>query len=631
VKKELGQVEQESSKSSGKIGSVLSSMGAKAGAAIKGALIASTTAAATAVGATVKSAIQNFADYEQLIGGVDTLFKESSNVVQQYAQDAFKTAQISANDYMETVTGFSASLLQSLGGDTKKAAEYANTAVIDMADNANKMGNSMESIQYAYRGFARQNFSMLDNLSLGYSGTKSEMERLLKDASKLSGMKFDISSFGDIVQAIHVVQENLGITGTSAEEASKTISGSFNSVKASWQNMTTALAAGDDAMFQKQLDGLVEGAGNLVSNLLPVFGKIVSALPPLLNSLLPTLVSTISSLIVELLPSVLEGITLLVQSIITALPEFLTNIVTTIAVALPTFITNIMTALTTALPLLLQSLIMMIQTNLPIILEAVLGAILQIIQLLTRPDILALMLEAAVTLLLTLAEAIPQLIENLSAALPQIIENIVAFLTDPGTIETILGAAVTLFFALVSAVPQILGALLGAFGSLVGSLWNGITKMFGEFAGKFGKFLSGIFKGAINGVLSFIENFVNTPINLLNGFIGIINGAFGWIGVHLGNIPTVKLSRMAQGGLVDGVGTSTSDSNLVALSKGEYVIRAAAARDIGYDRLERMNDTGEVEATRPEITININGYNRSPEELANIISQKLAFNMRGVM
>lgn len=188
-----------------------------------------------------KDAISAYGDYEQLVGGVETLFKDSSDTVIQNAANAYKTAGMSANEYMETVTSFSASLLQSVGGDTVKAAEQADTAIRDMSDNANKMGTSMEAIQNAYQGFAKQNYTMLDNLKLGYGGTKEEMERLLEDASKLSGIEYDISSYSDIVDAIHIVQNEMGITGTTAKEASTTIQGSISSMKGAWQNLLTGL------------------------------------------------------------------------------------------------------------------------------------------------------------------------------------------------------------------------------------------------------------------------------------------------------------------------------------------------------------------------------------------------------
>lgn len=212
---------------------------------------------AGAVSAIMGNAVKDYANFEQQIGGVETLFKKDANVVQKYANDAFKTAGLSANDYMETVTGFAASLLQSVGGDTEKAAKYADVAITDMADNANKMGTGMESIQYAYQGFAKQNYTMLDNLKLGYGGTKSEMQRLVKDAAKLD-KSIDASSlsYGNIVKAIHAVQKNLGITGTTAKEAEKTISGSLYAMKSAWGNLMPALIQGGDS-FDQCVDNLV--------------------------------------------------------------------------------------------------------------------------------------------------------------------------------------------------------------------------------------------------------------------------------------------------------------------------------------------------------------------------------------
>ena len=186
-----------------------------------------------------KASVEAYAEYEQLVGGVETLFGKSADTVKQYAQDAYMTAGLSANEYMEQVTSFSASLLQSLGGNTAAAADYGNQAVIDMADNANKMGTAIESIQNAYQGFAKGNFTMLDNLKLGYGGTREEMQRLLEDAEKISGIHYDISSFADITQAIHTIQEEMGIAGTTAEEAGSTIQGSIGMVKAAWENLLT--------------------------------------------------------------------------------------------------------------------------------------------------------------------------------------------------------------------------------------------------------------------------------------------------------------------------------------------------------------------------------------------------------
>jgi len=232
------------------------------------------TSAATMVGQSIGEAFGSYADYEQLVGGVDTLFKDSSATVQEYAANAYATAGLSANQYMEQVTSFSASLLQGLGGDTEEAARIADMAIIDMADNANKMGSSMESIQNAYQGFAKQNYTMLDNLKLGYGGTKSEMERLLADASELAGTKFDIDNYNDVIEAIHVMQKQMGIAGTTSEEALSTISGSVNQTKAAWQNLLTGLfdeKADVGALF----DRFAESAGAALKNILPRIGVLI--------------------------------------------------------------------------------------------------------------------------------------------------------------------------------------------------------------------------------------------------------------------------------------------------------------------------------------------------------------------
>ena len=255
-----------------------------------------------------KQAIQSYAEYEQLVGGVETLFKDSSDVVQNYANNAYKTAGLSANEYMETVTSFSASLLQSLNGDTEQSAKVADMAITDMSDNANKMGTSMESLQNAYQGFAKQNYTMLDNLKLGYGGTKSEMERLLQDATALSGVEYDISNLSDVYTAIHVIQEELGVAGTTSLEASTTISGSLASMKSAWGNLLTGIAD-ENANFGELINNFVDsiltfadnllpriqttiqGMGQLVSGLLTeLVPEIVYAIPPLIESTLPTLI-----------------------------------------------------------------------------------------------------------------------------------------------------------------------------------------------------------------------------------------------------------------------------------------------------------------------------------------------------
>ena len=265
VKDGLERIKKEGSTAAGKL---------KLGFTVAGAAIGAVAAATAAVG---KAAIDAYADYEQLTGGISTLFGESSDTMMRYADEAYKSAGMSANAYMETVTGFSASLLDSLGGDTERAAAAANQAVIDMADNANKMGTDMELIQNAYQGFAKQNFTMLDNLKLGFGGTKEEMQRLLDKATEISGITFDISSFADITEAIHIVQESMGITGTTAEEAASTISGSMASAKAAWMNLLVGIADGTQDL-DVLVNNFVDSVCVVAKNLLPRIGTVLKSL-----------------------------------------------------------------------------------------------------------------------------------------------------------------------------------------------------------------------------------------------------------------------------------------------------------------------------------------------------------------
>ena len=240
---------------------------------------------------TFKQAMSAYADYEQLIGGVETLFKDSADTVEQYANEAYKTAGLSANQYMETVTSFSAALIQSLEGDTKKAAEIADMAIRDMSDNANKMGTSMSAIQTAYQGFAKQNYTMLDNLKLGYGGTKEEMERLLERAEELKAQQgelaeYSIESYADIVEAIHVVQDEMGITGTTAKEANETISGSIATVKAAWGNLIAEFGK-DNADVKTKVNELIDAANNAWKKIEPAAQKVFDGILDMIEEGLP--------------------------------------------------------------------------------------------------------------------------------------------------------------------------------------------------------------------------------------------------------------------------------------------------------------------------------------------------------
>lgn len=285
--------------------------------------VAATTAGAAAVSALTTLAVNSYADYEQLVGGVETLYKTSADKVQQYAADAYKTAGLSANEYMNTATTFAAALVSSLGGDTEQAAELANTAIGDMSDNANKMGTDMESIQNAYNGFSKQNYTMLDNLKLGYGGTKQEMQRLLDDANKLNAAqgnytKYSIDSYADVVSAIHDVQNAMGITSTTSKKASTTIQGSVNATKSAWSNLVTGIAD-DNANFEQLISNFVDSATTAASNILPRIEAALNGAAKLIESLVPPIMAELPSLIETVLPQLAQSAVNIVQTLVTGI------------------------------------------------------------------------------------------------------------------------------------------------------------------------------------------------------------------------------------------------------------------------------------------------------------------------
>lgn len=556
MKSGIAEVEKEAEKGGSRIADNFKGVASKIVDAFKWGM----TASVSAIGVLTKNVVQSYGDFEQLYGGVETLFKDSAVELKNYADVAFQTAGLSANEYMETVTSFSASLLQGLGGDTSKAAKIANKAIIDMSDNANKMGTSMEAIQNAYQGFAKQNYTMLDNLKLGYGGTASEMARLINDSGvlgetvKITAQDVNSVSFDQIIEAIHITQDRIGITGTTAKEAASTIQGSVKQMTSAWKNLVTVM--GDtEADPTAYIEDLVKSVGSVATNLIPVIKIAVSNIAAMIAELAPTLLEGFTEMFASVAPDLLtaggELLNSLVQFVFEVLPQQLISMIPSLMEAFVVFFQTLMAYL----PSLVQNVIDLILAvaeaivpQLPTLLKSIVEGIIGAIQNLTSPENLKRVLNIALDLLMVLVDAIPDVIVALVDALPSIIDNIIQFLTDPENIMKIIEAAVKLFFGLVEAVPKILGALIGAFGQLVGNLWNGIKNLFGEFAGQFGSFIGNIFKGAINGVIGFIEHFVNFPINILNGFIDTINWAFGWIGVNMQKVRTVSLPRLAQGG-----------------------------------------------------------------------------------
>lgn len=468
-----------------------------------------------------KAALENYSSYEQLTGGVETLFKGSASAVEAYASNAYRTAGLSANEYMDTVTSFSASLISSLGGDTSKAALEANTAITDMSDNANKMGTSMGDIQNAYQGFAKQNYTMLDNLKLGYGGTKEEMQRLLDDAQKLTGKKYDLSNFADITEAIHAIQTEMGITGTTSKEAASTIEGSINTLKASWTNFETALAGGGDLTTTAL--GLATSFGAVVDNIAPRIGEIVSGI----TQAVPILMKSFSGLADELIQSLLKGLPTMIQaggkmleSILQGISEVLptlNSVAMDIIIALanglvqglPKLIstwsdmwTSMIDSLTAGLPKLLQTLL----GSLPDVLQSALsavgdigqallpliesignflmaydwgGLITRLIQTVVRflGTTLPQIIQGVMQLINGLVQQLPTLIQNLIAALPtiitQIIDAFVTIMTEDSPL--VFQGALTLFMTIVEAIPQIVVALVQALPQIIEAIVTGLA------------------------------------------------------------------------------------------------------------------------------------------------------------
>ena len=515
------------SKKISELGDKAKVVGSAVGKLGKGLAIAG-TAAATAVGTMVAKSVSSFADYEQLTGGVDTLFKDSSAAVQKYANDAYKTAGLSANSYMETVTNFSASLISSLKGDTAKAADYANSALVDMADNANKMGTNMTDIQNAYQGFAKQNYTMLDNLKRGYGGTQAEMKRLLGDAQKLTGQKYDISSFADITQAIHAIQTQMDITGTTAKEASTTISGSWGSLKAAFENTLVSLTTGGK-MFDQSLDALVDsaktfgqnvipaitgalsGVGYLIDGLAPTIGEVI---PPLINDLAPTLANSAASLISSLVNGLVQNASQFsncLNNIVVVAVTGLSAVVPKLLIATSQIVGNLMQGLSNSMPQIISGAVTLIEglvdglvDNVPLL---AMGAV-QLVTSLANGLIenLPRIIDAGVNL-------ITGIISASYSMMPQIIQ---------GGMQLVVNLAVGLVRAipqLIAALPQIMGAIVKGFMSvnwfdlglqLIKSIWGGIKSIESEMWNGVKEKTSELWGGVKNVVSEKLNNIKST-------------------------------------------------------------------------------------------------------------------------
>ena len=470
---------------SGNISKITSGLGKGLATAAKIG-VAAVGAAATGIAALTKSSIEGYAEYEQLVGGVETLFKQSADVVQQYAANAYKTAGMSANEYVETVTSFSASLLQSLDGDTSKAAEKANLAITDMSDNANKMGTSMEMIQNAYNGFAKQNYTMLDNLKLGYGGTKEEMQRLLDDAEKLSGQKFDLSSYGDIVDAIHVVQTEMGITGTTAKEASTTISGSVSSMKSAWQNLVTGISD-ENANLEQLVGNFVDSAITAAGNISPRIEQVLSGIGMLGEKIAPVIADGISSAVEKA-------------------PEFLT--------AGANMLVSLGNALMEQSDLLIQNAFDLILVLADGLIQGVGGladSALELVEKLAMwveeySNVLA---DKAVTLITTLANAIIKNLPGLIVAAVRIIGSLATGLIE--NLPTLIKQVPTIIAELVNGFVEGLPDIIDVGKQIIEGLWEGIASMASWIGDKVSGFVGGLVDD-VKGVLG-----IHSPSRVFSG------------------------------------------------------------------------------------------------------------------
>ena len=452
----------------GGIGKVLGTATAAVGAAVG--------AAAAGVSAIVKESVSSFAEYEQLVGGVETLFKDSADTVQDYANEAFKTAGVSANEYMEVVTSFSAAMIKSLGGDTQAAADLSNQAIIDMSDNANKMGTDLSSIQQAYQGFAKQNYTMLDNLKLGYGGTQAEMERLIRDAEKLDST-FSVNhetviknkqavdemtySFADITKAIHIVQENLGIAGTTAKEASETISGSFHQMEAAWQNVLTSIAGGGPELSQT-LSQLVESAKTFIANLLPVLSQALTGVAQLINGIVPVIAEELPGLVETVVPLILEAAVSIVSALTTALPDLIQSIMDSLFDILPQIAETVVSLLDAIAGSLIPALLSFGSSLIMELGSAIIANIDQLSQ--TATNLL-------MSLITFLTEALPMLVTVAVSIITALAQNIAD--NAPLIITGIVELMATILTLIAENLPTILEAGLTIINGIVtGILWN---------------------------------------------------------------------------------------------------------------------------------------------------------------
>ena len=503
-----------------KIKNGFSKIGNIASTALKGATIAIGTMTTALAGLTI-GAVNSYADLEQNLGGIETLFKGSADKVIKNAENAYKTAGMSANEYMATVTGFSASLLQSLGGDTEKAADTADMAITDMADNANKMGTSMESIQYAYQGFAKQNYTMLDNLKLGYGGTRQEMERLLADAQKVTGIKYDISNLNDVYNAIHVIQGELGITGTTAKEASETITGSVNSMKSAFDNFLNGSGNIEQLVETgiTAIQNIVNAAGELLPNIVESIANATPQIIEGINKIFPM----IFDLLTENLPVILSSVGQLLSALLQAIIDYIPQLMPIAIELIESFISGLLSMLPQILQMgitIIVELIKGIGEMLPELIPTAVDCIITLVE--TLLDNIDLLIDAGIQLLVGLAEGLIEAIPKLIEKIPVIIEKLINAIAKywPRIIQMGITLLIKLTEGLIKAIPS----LIKAIPQIIGALVNGLANAAGQLVNAGANLIKGIWQGisnTIDWIWNKISGFCNSIVSKIKGFFGI--------------------------------------------------------------------------------------------------------------
>lgn len=564
IKGELeGAMSEAGTSSSSSFGSAFNS-GLKAMAGASAVIVGSSVAGTAAI---TKSAVDAYADYEQLIGGVETLYGDQFDAVMQNAQEAYKSAGLSANEYMETVNGFAASLTNSLGEEYAwQAANYANDAVIAMADNANKMGTSMEAIQNAYAGFAKGNFTMLDNLKLGYGGTKTEMERLLRDAEELGGYvegSLSIDSFADITEAIQIIQDEMGISGTTAKEAGETISGSMAAAKSAFDNLIIGLANPDadlGALIQNLVDSALVALNNLMPTIINALTGIAQALPQIVDAfvqLLPTVLPTI-------IPPLIDAAITLVQALVDALPTIMEALIAVLPDLIQTIVDTVIALLPMIIELGLQLILALADgliEALPDLIPAIVDVILTIVDKLTQPDTIEQLVMATLELMGAIVIGIVKSIPTIIAKVPQIIMNIVQTLT--GLSPEMVQAGWDALKSFVSGIINNIKEVIETGKEIFNSVKDGIMEKI-ETAKNWGKDLIDNFVQGIKDKFNKVKDTLKSLGDLIKGMIGFSEPEDPASPLHNFHTFAPDMMKLFSQGIEDNLGLITSAMNDVS-------------------------------------------------------------------